>query len=283
MKKATKNKVIRGMLLLVLLLLATASASWSIPSASAGSGPGWSKIDNTQIYAGFIIDRLYDGRCGDTCDFYGVSTIEGNRWGNEDKGNQDLLENDNSIRPGWRFIAPVPIQTYASLKLQIYDEDGGFQGGDDHLDVTHSSGKDIELTLNLPDCKASGNIGTFAGVRQDGMCEIVIKGIGGTSGDRAKIDFRIVWFYHLTFYNPTFNGYRLDYCAVWGNFCGYQAAHEYCASLHDEIGLFKFTTGHRKAEGVSPTQVIRSGQICNNGTCDSFASITCTTYKYGPF
>jgi hypothetical protein len=77
----------------------------------------------------------------------------------------------------------------------------------------------------------------------------------------------------VTYNAPTFNGNRLDWCENWGTGCGQQAANRYCV-----------TRGHVAATGFAiandigastPTRLIATGAVCDQGFCDGFAYITC--------
>lgn len=75
------------------------------------------------------------------------------------------------------------------------------------------------------------------------------------------------------FWDPMINGYRLDWCRVWGNQCGRPAADAFCRAQG-----FHHATAFTPANDIgahSPTRVISSGQICNGGHCDGFRRITC--------
>jgi hypothetical protein len=76
------------------------------------------------------------------------------------------------------------------------------------------------------------------------------------------------------FDKPTYKGYRLDICRVWGAECGKEAADAFCR-----------TKGYNRADSweidhdighISPTIIISSGQICNQNFCDGFKFIKCT-------
>lgn len=182
-----------------------------------------------------------------------------------------------SISPHWRFFQTVsPTSVAYDMTFRVYDEDGGFNGGDDHLDIFPGSGKNHELTFYPWSCEAQGNIGSFKGVFKDGMCTISVSNIGGTSGDRAEVSYTLVAFWEITYEKPRIHGYRLDYCAYWAKFCGLQAAHEWCSTT---LGpTYKTATDFVKESSVYPTYVIGTGQTCNGTGCGSFTEITCTTF-----
>lgn len=76
-----------------------------------------------------------------------------------------------------------------------------------------------------------------------------------------------------TYDKPKFMGNRLDYCAEWGAGCGEQAATLFC-----QAEGWAYSKSHVPAEDIgasSPTRVISTMAVCDQGFCDGFASITC--------
>lgn len=77
----------------------------------------------------------------------------------------------------------------------------------------------------------------------------------------------------LTYREPRIDGYRLDWCRVWAGDCGKGAADAFCR-LHGHARAVEWEMdpdiGLR-----SPTKVIATGQICNEGFCDGFKFIKC--------
>ncbi len=72
---------------------------------------------------------------------------------------------------------------------------------------------------------------------------------------------------------PKFMGNRLDFCAEWGNACGEPAATLFCQS--EGWGFAKEFTPAEDVGASSPTRVITTAAVCDQGNCDSFESITC--------
>ena len=70
---------------------------------------------------------------------------------------------------------------------------------------------------------------------------------------------------------PKVDGVRIDWCLNWAKDCGKPAADAFCQS-HGFASAFKFS----KAPAVGPTRVIGTGQLCDDPTCDSFTSLSCT-------
>jgi len=79
------------------------------------------------------------------------------------------------------------------------------------------------------------------------------------------------------FNSPSISGYRLDWCKVWSSQCGKPAADEFCKQqgftnairweIDPDIGLH------------SPTKIIGTGEICDQGFCDGFRYIECEGTK----
>lgn len=76
-----------------------------------------------------------------------------------------------------------------------------------------------------------------------------------------------------TFTKPKSGGYRVDWCYSWGAQCGQPAANRYCKTKG-----FDVATDFDIAEDigdVTPTKVLKTGQICADPNCDGFSYITC--------
>ena len=76
-----------------------------------------------------------------------------------------------------------------------------------------------------------------------------------------------------TFNNPRISGNRLDWCREWAQNCGKPAADAFC-----RVKGYSRAVNFAKAPNVGasqPTQIITSGQICNQAGCDGFSAITC--------
>jgi hypothetical protein len=70
-----------------------------------------------------------------------------------------------------------------------------------------------------------------------------------------------------------FNGYRLDYCAVWGGDCGEPAATLFC-----QQNGWSYASDFVMANDIGGSQwtrVITTGAVCDQGYCDGFQSVTC--------
>ncbi len=76
-----------------------------------------------------------------------------------------------------------------------------------------------------------------------------------------------------TFRYPRIKGYRLDWCRLWAQDGGQGAADAFCK----RIGYKRAVSFEEDYDigAKSPTYIIDSGQICNQGFCDGFKYITC--------
>ncbi len=76
-----------------------------------------------------------------------------------------------------------------------------------------------------------------------------------------------------TFNNPMQGPNRLDWCYSWGVGCGKQAADAWCVAKG-----FGGATNFQIANDIgasTPTRLISTGAVCDQGFCDGFAFITC--------
>ena len=76
-----------------------------------------------------------------------------------------------------------------------------------------------------------------------------------------------------TFYNPRWKGNRLDWCVNWSQGCGKAAANKYCAARGFKRA-YSFQIAHNIGLS-SPTRLIGTGAVCDQGFCDGFKKITC--------
>ncbi|MCA0433254.1 MAG: hypothetical protein LCH46_08315 [Proteobacteria bacterium] len=76
-----------------------------------------------------------------------------------------------------------------------------------------------------------------------------------------------------TFNDPKIQGKRLDWCRVWGEQCGAPAAQAYC--WYRDMG--KVVSFAQDPDPDGPTQVIKTGEVCDGGNCASFKKIVCAS------
>jgi len=130
------------------------------------------------------IRALDDFEGGGNEDFYACVAINGVEQCNEDTPDQDAQEDDEDITPNWPFsnrnvdaaVGTIPIQ------VEIRDEDGFLRLDDDHADVTPSSGRNLNITLDLLTCTITGDA--------TGSCDQTII-TAGTQENSAELRFRI--------------------------------------------------------------------------------------------
>ena len=77
-----------------------------------------------------------------------------------------------------------------------------------------------------------------------------------------------------TFYKPSIEGYRIDWCYGYTTGCGKVAADEFC-QLNDFSEAFEFAIDNNVGEQGIITKVLRTGELCTETYCDSFEIITC--------
>ncbi len=90
----------------------------------------------------------------------------------------------------------------------------------------------------------------------DGFAQITCASAGGT-----------------TFANPKQGGNRLDWCLSWSTGCGAPAATAWCKAKG--FGSASSFTIAENIGASSPTRLLATGAVCDQGFCDGFAQITC--------
>ena len=73
------------------------------------------------------------------------------------------------------------------------------------------------------------------------------------------------------YYEPSYNGLRLDYCYKWGQQCGYKAANQWCKAVSPNLTATDFTIGWN----MPSTHVMGDNKNCTKSICDRFDMITC--------
>lgn len=81
-----------------------------------------------------------------------------------------------------------------------------------------------------------------------------------------------------SFWHPTFQGERLDYCTLWGKECGKKVANQYCQMLgYEKAKRFEI------APNVGLTNYIATRARCTGWTCNGFMSIDCVaSFSHSP-
>jgi hypothetical protein len=81
-------------------------------------------------------------------------------------------------------------------------------------------------------------------------------------------------------FKPTIGGYRVDHCRSWSRDCGLIAAHSYC---HFRYGTRARALGYTLAHDIgatTPTRTLYGGEVCAEGFCDAFETITCAPGEF---
>ena len=76
-----------------------------------------------------------------------------------------------------------------------------------------------------------------------------------------------------TYLQPKINGNRLDLCVDWGTGCGAPAAKKFCQA-EGWATASDFTVAN-DIGASTPTRLIGTGAVCDQGFCDGFEAITC--------
>ncbi len=113
--------------------------------------------------------------CGSAGDFYSKVVIDGVSF------SSGSIDDSADISPNWTFRRAVS-SSNINVRIEIWDSDGGLRFGDDHVDITSGSGRNLDLSVNLGGCTISGGA--------SGACGATLTS-SGTSDDRARIRFRI--------------------------------------------------------------------------------------------
>ena len=93
-----------------------------------------------------VDDGLF--RCGSGADFYAVITMLDETFDNEDTPESERWSDTDDIRPNWEFSKRVSSELPTiPVTIEIRDEDGGFRGGDDHVDIKPGRGRGVRLSV----------------------------------------------------------------------------------------------------------------------------------------
>jgi hypothetical protein len=65
-------------------------------------------------------------------------------------------------------------------------------------------------------------------------------------------------------------GLPLDWCLYWGKDCGQPAADYYCKKKG-----FQKAVDYKKEKSIGKTKFLKTGDVCNNSSCDGFEFIVC--------
>ena len=86
--------------------------------------------------------------CGSDGDFYSKVNIDGTQF------ESSAIGDEADISPNWTFNQMISSRT-TNIRIKLWDDDGGLRFGDDHVDVTSSEGRNLDLALDLDSCSIS--------------------------------------------------------------------------------------------------------------------------------
>ncbi|MCD2452390.1 M64 family metallopeptidase [Methylicorpusculum oleiharenae] len=126
-------------------------------------------------------------------DFYARVTIDGTTTNNYGTPGQLVLEGNDTIEPGllntgasdWSFSKLVdPTKGTIPIMIEIFDDDDGFNFGDDQADIFNGPGSNLNLTLDLTTCTFTGGV--------SGSCGVSLSSSGNGDADgNATIEFTV--------------------------------------------------------------------------------------------
>lgn len=156
------------------------------PAAAAADHTVTVRVTITAVDALDCFDQTLGFGCG-SADFYPLVSVDGTEQGSDSL----QVEDDNNPRPtNWIFTQPAQLsEGKVPVKIQIFDSDGKFRFGDDQASIS-PNGSDLNLSVNLAPCRVNGDVAMDCA---DGGSLTETKDIKteGTSGDRARITFKI--------------------------------------------------------------------------------------------
>lgn len=118
-------------------------------------------------------------------DFYAKATI--GDYGQETTG---WISDAYNITPEWTFSHQFERSTVTTVKIELWDRDGGFSGSDDHVDINPNPGRDLAFGVDTSTqgVKYQDTV-PLEGVAQSGAT--IWTEAAGTENDRARIYFTI--------------------------------------------------------------------------------------------
>jgi len=156
-----------------------------------GSTPVAAANDTVTLRFGIEAVRALDTLdTGGSADFYPEITMAG---GAQQGGPGLEITDQNEIHPDWTFTQEVPLTAATStvpIHLELYDADGAFNGPRDHVDITDSADRDLDLTVNLTDCALKDPTANPVTGDVTGSCNVGLVS-SGTASDKASIRFRV--------------------------------------------------------------------------------------------
>ncbi|MGQ0601187.1 MAG: hypothetical protein ACT4QE_05765, partial [Anaerolineales bacterium] len=184
--KLLTHSLAYGMRLLLAIALTAGWATTAQPPRIAEAAPEVTvKVTIQRIKGLDCFEELLFG-CHSAPDFYAKIRID-----NVLVFTSRTWNNDSDISPNWVGTRLVTNLARASIPVtvDVYDSD---TGDDDHADLTPSSGRQLDLSLDIRGCIPHPGSNPPNGVAGDvtGDCGVTLTS-RGTSNDRAKIWFKV--------------------------------------------------------------------------------------------
>ncbi|MEU4730571.1 hypothetical protein [Streptomyces sp. NPDC023588] len=173
----------------LILVLAVCTGLLAVLTPTASAAP------NVKVTV--TLDRIRalhsseEGACG-SVDWYAKVFINGVAFNNEDTEEQDDLEGQTDISPGWEFSTEVDVATLDQssgvaklpVTIEVWDEDGGFCAGDDQYDASPVVGRGINFQMGVSPCRVFFGPGDGEGCAGSRVSS-------GTAEDRAEVTYRV--------------------------------------------------------------------------------------------
>jgi uncharacterized repeat protein (TIGR01451 family) len=127
------------------------------------------------------------GGCGSAPDFYARIYFDGSEvLDTEDK----VTDDDGDISPSdWSVEKSFDLERgRIGVDVHVRDQDGGFRGPSDPIDVTPGDGRDLHFVVNLAPCALSDGLSAECTVNLTSTPSVVTS---GTANDRAELTLKV--------------------------------------------------------------------------------------------
>ena len=127
------------------------------------------------------------GGCGSHPDFYARMYFDGS----EVLDTEDKVDDDNpNITPtDWSAERSVDLERgKVTVAVQVRDQDGGFRGPADPIDITPGDGRDLSFEVNLAPCALSGGLTAECTADLTSTGSVVS---AGSADDRAELTLKV--------------------------------------------------------------------------------------------
>lgn len=180
-------------LLMVMVVTIGVGMGLGMPRQAAAGGLATVEVVINSVH------QLDDIDTAGAADFYAKVRI-----GDFPQERTGTYEDAMNITPNWTFRRQVARGTGLPVMIEIWDEDGGFNGGDDHVDINPNPGRSLRLWVNTTsEGIKHQDLVVIEGVAQSGG---VVMGIAaGDEDDRARMSFTVRVYFDpsLTVYNES--------------------------------------------------------------------------------